>query len=69
MPMATGGRQHRRDSRHRHADQGVVKADQPPIVTLDEDAIAAYGVSSIQELLSVLAPQTGSGAGAAATGR
>jgi hypothetical protein len=46
----------------------VVKADQPPIVTLDEDAIAAYGVSSIQELLSVLAPQTGSGRGRSSDG-
>jgi hypothetical protein len=49
--------------------KGVVKADQPPIVTLDEEEIASYGVSSIQDLLSVLAPQTGSGAGGAATGR
>jgi len=48
--------------------KGVVKADQPPIVTLDEDAIAAYGVSSIQELLSVLAPQTGSGRGRSSDG-
>ncbi|WP_179504198.1 MULTISPECIES: TonB-dependent receptor [unclassified Sphingomonas] len=48
--------------------KGVVKADQPPIVTLDEEAIASYGVSSIQELLAVLAPQTDSGRGRSSDG-
>ena len=48
--------------------KGVVKADQPPIVTLDEEEIASYGVSSIQDLLSVLAPQTGSGRGRSSDG-
>jgi len=48
--------------------RGVVKADQPPIVTLDEEEIAAYGVNSISDLLSVLAPQTGSGRGRGGSG-
>jgi len=43
--------------------KGVVQAEQPPIVTLDEEAIASYGVSSIQDLLAVLAPQTDTGRG------
>ena len=48
--------------------KGVVQAQQPPIVTLDEDEIAAYGVNSIQDLLTVLAPQTDSGRGRSSDG-
>ena len=36
---------------------------QPPIITLDEADIAAYGVCSLTELLAALTPQTGSGRG------
>ncbi|WP_408588857.1 TonB-dependent receptor [Novosphingobium sp.] len=43
--------------------KGQVKAEQPPIVTLDEADIAAYGVGSLQELLAALVPQTGTGRG------
>lgn len=43
--------------------RGQVDTTQPPIVTLDEEQIAAYGAGSIQELLTSLAPQTGSGRG------
>lgn len=43
--------------------QGQVKTEQPPIVTLDEEDIAAYGVGSLQELLAALVPQTGTGRG------
>lgn len=43
--------------------KGQVEADQPPILTLDEDAIAAYGVSSLQGLVAALVPQTGTGRG------
>ncbi|WP_225204919.1 porin family protein [Novosphingobium huizhouense] len=43
--------------------KGQVSAAQPPLVTLDEEAIASYGAGSIQELLAALAPQTGSGRG------
>ncbi len=44
---------------------GQVDAPQAPIITLNEDEIAAYGASSIQDLLAALAPQTGSGRGRA----
>lgn len=43
--------------------QGAVETSAPPIVTLSEDDIAAYGASSLQSLLAALAPQTGSGRG------
>jgi len=43
--------------------KGQVEADQPPIVTYDEEDIASYGVSSIQELVEALVPQTGTGRG------
>lgn len=42
---------------------GSVISDVPPIVELDEKAIESYGASSITELLSALAPQTGPGRG------
>ncbi|MEO7738455.1 MAG: TonB-dependent receptor [Novosphingobium sp.] len=42
---------------------GQVEAAQPPIVTLDEADISAYGTSSLAELLTAVAPQTGSGRG------
>lgn len=44
---------------------GQVDVPQAPIITLNEEEIAAYGASSIQELLAALAPQTGSGRGRA----
>ncbi|MET0179285.1 MAG: TonB-dependent receptor, partial [Novosphingobium sp.] len=42
---------------------GEVDTEQPPIVELDEEAIASYGAGSVQELLAAIAPQTGSGRG------
>lgn len=42
---------------------GAVISDVPPIVELDEKAVESYGASSITELLSALAPQTGPGRG------
>ena len=36
---------------------------QPPVATLDEAEIAAYGAASIADLLAALSPQTGSGRG------
>lgn len=42
---------------------GQIDAPQPPIMTLDEADIASYGVSSIDELLSAVSPQTNSGRG------
>ncbi len=43
--------------------RGSVDVPQPPLVTLDEEEIAAYGASSLADLLESLAPQTGSGRG------
>ncbi|MEO0030889.1 MAG: hypothetical protein RIS94_647 [Pseudomonadota bacterium] len=48
--------------------KGQVTSAQPPIVTLDEEDIASYGASSLQDLLSLLAPQTGSGRGRGSDG-
>ena len=42
---------------------GQVEAAQPPLVTLSETDIAAYGTSSLAELLAAVAPQTGTGRG------
>ncbi len=42
---------------------GQVEAAQPPLVTLNEADIAAYGTSSLAELLAAVAPQTGTGRG------
>lgn len=42
---------------------GQVDTDVPPVLELDEADIAAYGASSIDDLMSQLAPQTGSGRG------
>src|SRR6185436_16568090 len=42
---------------------GAVIGDIPPEVTLNQGDIRAYGVSSVTELLTELAPQTGSGQG------
>lgn len=43
--------------------RGQVETAAPPIVTLGEEDIAAYGASSLQSLLAALAPQTGTGRG------
>lgn len=43
--------------------RGEVQTAVPPIVTLSEEDIAAYGAGSLQALLAALAPQTGSGRG------
>lgn len=43
--------------------RGAVIAPQPPVLELDPEEIAAYGVSSISDLVAALGPQTGSGRG------
>ncbi|MCB2075403.1 MAG: TonB-dependent receptor [Novosphingobium sp.] len=43
--------------------RGQVDTDQPPVMTLDEADVAAYGASSIGELLEAVSPQTNSGRG------
>ncbi len=43
--------------------KGQVETEQPPIVTYNEEDIASYGVSSIEELVAELVPQTGTGRG------
>ena len=42
---------------------GQVDAAQPPLVTLDEADIAAYGASSLGDLIAAIGPVTGSGRG------
>lgn len=44
---------------------GTVETPYAPIQTFDEDDIAAYGASSIEELIDAISPQTGSGRGRA----
>lgn len=43
--------------------RGAVKGDIPPEIQLNQADIRAYAVSSVSDLLSELAPQTGSGRG------
>ncbi|NYH94456.1 TonB-dependent receptor domain-containing protein [Novosphingobium marinum] len=43
--------------------RGQVDAPQPPILTLDEEDVAAYGAATIDDLLTAISPQTGSGRG------
>lgn len=43
--------------------RGEVQSAQPPVLVLDEEEIASYGVDSISDLLSAISPQTGSGRG------
>lgn len=43
--------------------KGQVDAPQPPIITLNEEDIAAYGAASITDLIAELSPQTSSGRG------
>ncbi|MFM2371480.1 MAG: hypothetical protein RIS85_1202, partial [Pseudomonadota bacterium] len=43
--------------------KGQVDTAQPPVAVFDEEAIASYGVGSIQELLTAISPQTSSGRG------
>ncbi|MGH6786513.1 MAG: TonB-dependent receptor domain-containing protein [Novosphingobium sp.] len=42
---------------------GQVEAPQLPVITLNEEEIAAYGAGSVADLIAALAPQTGSGRG------
>ncbi len=42
---------------------GQVEADQPPLLELGQEDIAAYGAGSIAELLTALGPQVSSGRG------
>ena len=43
--------------------RGQIESPQAPILELDEADIAAYGVSSIEDLLAAIEPQTGSSRG------
>ncbi len=43
--------------------RGEVVSDFPPVVELDAQAVESYGATSITDLLSALAPQTGPGRG------
>ncbi len=43
--------------------RGSVQTELPPVVSFNEADIAALGTGSLEELLSVLGPQTGSGRG------
>lgn len=43
--------------------RGQVDTDVPPVMTLDEEDVASYGASSIEELLEAVSPQTSSGRG------
>ncbi|AKM07201.1 TonB-dependent receptor domain-containing protein [Pelagerythrobacter marensis] len=43
--------------------RGQVDTDVPPVFELDAEEIASYGAGSIEELIELLAPQTGSGRG------
>lgn len=43
--------------------RGQVETAVPPIISLGEEDIAAYGAGSLQSLLAALAPQTGTGRG------
>ena len=47
--------------------KGQVDAPQPPVAVFDEADIAAYGVSSITDLLAAISPQTNSGRGRGST--
>lgn len=42
---------------------GEIEAPQPPVAVFTEEDIASYGVSSIEELLDAISPETGSGRG------
>jgi hypothetical protein len=42
---------------------GQVQTDVPPVLELDERDVAAYGATSIADLVAALAPQVGSGRG------
>ena len=43
--------------------RGAVDAPQPPVVTLSEEDVEAYGASSLADLITAISPQTGSGRG------
>ncbi|WP_084355995.1 TonB-dependent receptor [Novosphingobium lentum] len=43
--------------------KGQVNSAEPPVVEIDEEQVASYGASSIQDLLTAISPQTGSGRG------
>ncbi|MXP27271.1 hypothetical protein GRI58_00345 [Porphyrobacter algicida] len=45
------------------AIQGAVQTSSAPVVELDEQQVQSYGASSIQDLISQLAPEIGSGRG------
>lgn len=47
--------------------KGQIDAPQPPVATFNEEDIAAYGSSSIADLLTAISPQTGSGRGRGAS--
>lgn len=43
--------------------KGQVEAPQPPIAVFDEEDIAAYGATTVDDLITAISPQTGSGRG------
>jgi len=48
--------------------KGQVSTPQPPVAVFNEEDIAAYGVSSITDLLTAISPQTSSGRGRSSGG-
>ncbi|WDF71327.1 TonB-dependent receptor [Novosphingobium sp. KACC 22771] len=48
--------------------KGQVEAPQPPIAVFDEEDIAAYGATTVDDLITAISPQTGSGRGRGASG-
>src|SRR6185369_17116126 len=43
--------------------RGSVESEQPPVATFDEADVEALGAGSLADLLTAIAPQTGSGRG------
>lgn len=48
--------------------KGQVEAPQPPIAVFDEQDIAAYGATTVDDLITAISPQTGSGRGRGSSG-
>ncbi|NOW44008.1 outer membrane receptor protein involved in Fe transport [Novosphingobium sp. SG751A] len=48
--------------------KGQVEAPQPPVAVFDEEDIAAYGATTVDDLITAISPQTGSGRGRGASG-
>ncbi|NKJ02067.1 TonB-dependent receptor [Novosphingobium sp. SG707] len=48
--------------------KGQVEAPQPPVAVFDEEDIAAYGATTVDDLITAISPQTGSGRGRGSSG-